>query len=250
MGQNFSIVLAFAAGAVIAGVGLPYINNASSTGGLDADKVKAIVRDVIKQEPRLIVESVQSLQNKDRNDRVAKASDALKNADVKKALFYDNDSPYTGPKDSKKVVVEFFDYNCPACKVQFGTLSDVAKKHTDVKIVFKEYPIFGPQSDVNAQIALAVNRIDRTKYFTFHEKMMKHQGRVNEAQALKFVTEIGLDAKKVKAESETDAVKAILSKHRDLGAKIIVQGTPTVVVGDKVFPHAVSMQDIRSGLNL
>lgn len=250
MNQKISLVLAFVAGAIVVGAGLPYISKNAAVGGLDTDQVKSIVRDVIKEEPRLIIESVQNLQNQERAARVAKASDALKDDAIREALFNDPKSPYVGPKDAKKVLVEFFDYNCPACKLQFTAIADLVKNHKDVKVVFKEYPIFGPQSDKNAQIALAVNKIDRSKYFEFHEKMFSHQGRIDEALALKFAKEVGLDPEKVKKEAGSDEVKAALAAHRDIGNKIIVQGTPTVVVGDTIFPHAISAQDIKSKLNL
>ncbi len=248
MNQNLSIALAFAAGAVIAGVGLPALNLGTSS--VNEDQVKAIVRQVIDEEPKLILDSVQKMQNQGRAQAQAEASKVLADEAVRQALFYNDKSPYAGPKDAKKVVVEFFDYNCPACKVQYTTLSQLLKEHKDVKVVFKEFPIFGPQSDKNAMIALAVNKIDRTKYVAFHEKMMTFQGRADETQALKFVKEIGLNVEEVKKEAASREVAQVLAMHRELGGKIKVQGTPTVIVGSEIVPHAVSMDDIRSKLKL
>lgn len=248
MKQNISLVLAFAAGAVLVGVGLPMISKGA--GGVDEESVKQIVRDVIANEPQLIVDSVRNMQNKDRAGKVAEASQALKDDDLKNAMYYNERSPFTGPKDSKKVVVEFFDYNCPACKMQYTALAELMKAHKDVKIVFKEYPIFGEQSDKNAMIALAVNRADPKKYIAFHEKMMTFQGRANEEQALGFVKEIGLDVEKIKADAASKEVADIIAMNRELGAKINAQGTPTVIVADEVVPHAVSMQDIKTKLKL
>lgn len=250
MKQNLSLVLAFAAGAALVGVGLPMISKSSGGTTIDEENVKSIVRQVIADEPQLIIDSVRNMQNKEQADKVAQASEALKDESYKEALYYNEKSPFTGPKDSKKVVVEFFDYNCPACKVQYSAIAELVKKHKDVKVVFKEYPIFGEQSDKNAAIALAVNHVDASKYVAFHEKMMTHQGRADEAQALAFVKEIGLDVDAVKKEAASKEVADILAMNRDLASKIQVQGTPTVIVADEVVPHAVSMQEIKAKLKL
>lgn len=249
MNQNISMVLAFAAGAVLVGVGVPMITKTAGV-GTDEESVKQIVRQVIKDEPQLIIDSVRNMQNKERADTVAKASEALKDDTYRDKLYYNDKSPFVGPKDGKKVVVEFFDYNCPACKVQYAAIAELVKTHKEVKVVFKEYPIFGAQSDKNAALALAVNRADPSKYIAFHEKMMTFQGRADEAQALKFIKELGLDVEKIQADAVSQDVAEILTMNRELASQIQVQGTPTVVVGDEVVPHAVSMQEIKTKLKL
>ncbi len=248
MKQNISLALAFVAGAALVGVGLPMVSK--SAGGVDEDSVKEIVRQVISDEPQLIVDSVRNMQNKERADTVAKASEALKDKGFRDQMYYNEKSPFIGPKDAKKVVVEFFDYNCPACKVQYAAIAELAKNHKDVKVVFKEFPIFGPQSEKNAAIALAVFRADGSKYIEFHEKMMTFQGRANEENALGFVKALGLDVEKIKADAASQDVKDVLAMNRELGSKIQVQGTPTVVVGDEVVPHAVSVQEMKVKLKL
>lgn len=248
MNKNISLLLAFAVGAIVTYTVTPMIGKSGDN--VTEDDVKGIVRNIIADEPQLILDSVRNMQEKGQKEAQAQASQVLKDDAVRQAMYYNEKSPYAGPKDAKKVVVEFFDYNCPACKVQYTTFSELIKKHKDVKVVFKEFPIFGPQSDKNAMIALAVNAIDRTKYIDFHEKMMMFQGRADEAQALKFVKEIGLNVEKVKAKAESKEVAEVLAMHRELGGKIKVQGTPTVIVADEVVPHAVSMQDLTNKLKL
>ena len=219
-----------------------------STASADEEAIKAIVRETIKQEPQLILDSVQAYQIKAQQEKTKAASNALKDPAVKKAVFNTKDAPFVGPEDSDKVVVEFFDYNCPACKMQFRELDKFLAERKDVKVIFKEYPIFGPQSETNAKIALAVSRLAPEKYFAFHSKMMGFEGRAAEKDALQFAKDLGLNPDKVKSESQSEEVAAILDADRELGAKLNLQGTPTLIVGEELVPHALGQAELTQRL--
>lgn len=235
-------------GSVIAGTGAAPVG--AGAGASDSETIKKIVREVIDQEPKLILDSVQKFQMAEQKKKTAGASDALKDEAVRAQLFNNADAPNHGPKDSKRVVVEFFDYNCGVCKQMFKGLETLAKKDPSLRIVFFEFPIFGETSDTNSKIALAVNRLHPEKYFDFHAKMMTNPARGTDAKtALGFVKELGMDADKVKAESEKKEVADILLATRALGEKLHVQGTPLLVIGDEIIPHALSPEDLATRVN-
>lgn len=231
-------------GSVVAATGNP----AMKGGAIDEQAVKKIVRDTIMEEPKLIMESVQKFQEDMRKQQAQGATDALKDPALRAAVYDATNAGTVGPQDSKRVVVEFFDYNCPACKAQFKMLSEVLAKDKTVRVIFHEYPIFGPQSETNSRIGLAVARLAPEKYFGFHEKMMSMQGRAAEADALKFAKELGLDVEKVKAEAAKPEVQKIITDNHALGDKLQIQGTPTLVVGDEVIPHAVPAEELTAKL--
>lgn len=230
-------------GSVVAGTGMP------SGGALpNADAMKQIVRDVIMEEPQLIMDSVQKFQMEAQKKAMQGASDMLKDSAIQKALYEDPNAAVVGNKDSKRTVIEFFDYNCGACKMMFKSIDTVLKKDKDLRVIFHEYPIFGPASDTNSKIGLAVWRLEPDKYYDFHVKMMTHEGRVDEKVALGIVKELGIDAAKVKAESEKKEVMDVIEANRELGQKLRIQGTPTLVVGDEIVPHALSPEDLEARL--
>lgn len=221
-----------------------------ASGGGDNESIKTIVREVIAQEPQLILDSVQKYQIAEQQKKAEKANDALKDAAVREQIFNNADAPNHGPKDSKRVIVEFFDYNCGVCKQMFKGLETLAKKDATVRVVFFEFPIFGETSDTNAKIALAVNRLYPEKYFDFHAKMMTNPARGTDAKvALGFAKALGMDADKVKAESEKKEVADILVANRALGEKLHVQGTPLLIIGDEIIPHALSPEDLEARVN-
>ncbi len=230
-------------GAVVASTG-------TTTGGsANKEQIEQIVRETIKNEGGLILEAVQNFQQKQQQQALQGANDALKDAEVQKLIYEDETVAFIGPEDSKKVVVEFFDYNCPACKMQFKALEEIARKDKDIKILFHEYPIFGPQSDRNSAIGLAVFHHYPDKYFAFHTKMMTHEGRVDEKGALDYAKGLGMDVSKITAYADSDAAKKTIADARTIGQKLSIQGTPTLIIGEEIVPHAADANTIEQKLS-
>ena len=229
-------------GAAVAATGL---GAGTGTGAMSRAEVETIIKEYIAANPAMIVESLQKWQQDQQQARVMGASEALKDPALKEAIYNDPNTPFIGPADAKAIVVEFFDYNCPACKVAFKAIDALYTKDRNVKIILKEFPIFGPQSDTNSKIGIAVHKLAPEKYFEFHRKMMTFEGRADEAQALKFVKEIGLDPEKVKAEIAKPEYAEIIAKDREIGARLNIQGTPTLIIGDEIVPHALDYQGLE-----
>lgn len=231
-------------GSVVAGTG-----TGASGAALDKDAVKAIVRDVINEEPKLILESVQKYQQEQQKQAQASASESLKDEAVRKEVFNTENAGVVGPKDSNKTVVEFFDYNCGACKMMFKGIETLVAKDKDVRVIFHEYPIFGAVSDANSKIGLAVERLYAEKYWDFHVKMMTHEGKTDEKVALDIAKGLGMDVEKLKAEAAKKEVADVIEANRKLGEKLHIQGTPTLVIGDEIIPHAMSPEELESRVN-
>lgn len=248
MSQTKTLIAAVV-GIVIGGAGATAMGLGGSGGSMSRAEVESIIREYISANPAVIVDSLQKWQEDQQKARVMGASEALKDPELRKAIYDNPDVPFIGPADAKAVIVEFFDYNCPACKMAFKAIDELRTKDKNVKILFKEFPIFGPQSDMNSKIGLAVHRLAPEKYFDFHTKMMHFEGRADEAQALVFVKEIGLDPEKVKAELAKPDYDAMIAKAREVGARLNVQGTPTLIIGDELVPHALDYQGLEDRIS-
>lgn len=231
-------------GSVVASTGL------GGTGATDKEAIRKVVREVIQQEPQLILESVDKYQNEQQRKQTSGAVEKLQDPEIRKALYENKDNADVGPKDTKKTIVEFFDYNCPVCKMQFKWLDAMHKEDSSIRMIFIEFPIFGPVSDQNSKLGLAVHRLYPDKYFTFHEKMMSVPGHGpgNNEPTYKFIKELGMDLEKVKAEAAKPEVAEIITFNRELGQKLQVRGTPMLIVGDDIIPHAAEADELKARL--
>jgi protein-disulfide isomerase len=57
-------------------------------------------------------------------------------------------SPVSGNPKGDVTVVVFFDYACGYCKKSVPELDALAAKDPNLRIVYKEFPILGPRSQV------------------------------------------------------------------------------------------------------
>ncbi len=67
---------------------------------------------------------------------------------------------------------------------------------------------------------------------------MRTKGLVNEAAAMKAAEKLGLDMEKLKADANSDEVKAEIQSTKQLAQKMGINGTPHFLVGDKAVGGA------------
>ncbi|HBM90842.1 MAG TPA: hypothetical protein DD400_03060, partial [Rhodospirillaceae bacterium] len=109
--------------------------------------------------------------------------------------------------------------------------------------VFKEYPILGTTSMNASKAALA--SVKQGKYLAFHEALMDAKGRLTEKNIFRTAEDIGLDIDKLKKDMESKEVKDALEANRKLGKKIGARGTPSFVIGDKLYPGALPVDQMK-----
>ncbi|MCP5368981.1 MAG: DsbA family protein [Hyphomicrobiales bacterium] len=206
-------------------------------------QVEEVVRDYLRRNPEVLVEAIRALQAKEEAAEQEKARQAI--VDRKDELLNDGYSPVGGNPDGDVTVVEFFDYRCGYCKRVFPSLQKLMKEDGNIRYVFKELPILGPDSVVAARAAMAVWTLDKTKYMAFHTAAMESRGALTEAKVLRLAKEAGLDAEAVaKAMKDPEVDKKFL-QTRHLAASLGITGTPAFVIGDTLVPGAVSIEALK-----
>lgn len=196
--------------------------------------IQTVVRDYLVKNPELLIEMSGELERRQAAAEEKARSEAIAaNAD---ALYRDDDLLVAGNPNGDVTIVEFSDYNCPYCRRAFGAVSKLIENDPNVRLVMKEFPIFGEQSIGAARVAIAAEKQGR--YFDVHAALLRAQGRASEESALRIAEKLGLDIEKLKADMNSDDVKKEIIETRKLGEALGIQGTPFYLVGDKVVPGA------------
>jgi len=133
-------------------------------------------------------------------------------------------------------VVEFFDYNCGFCRRAMPDVMKLVDNDDNVKIVFKELPIFGQESEDAAKGALAAGK--QGKYLEMRERLFSDTGKANKEKVLRIANEIGLDIPQLETDMESEDVQAALDEVRNLAQSLGLQGTPLYLIGDRTIPGA------------
>lgn len=207
---------------------------------LERTEIERLVRDYILNNPEIILEAVNRLQARQEAEQKARRQAALKqNADK---LYADPRAPTHGPADAPVALVEFFDYQCGYCKKILPDMVTLAESRDDLRIVFKEFPILGPLSEVAARAALAADK--QGAYFDYHRAIMGLRGQLTEQRLYDEAAALGLDVERLKADMADPAIAAYLESNRQLAQTLGVTGTPALVIGDELIPGAISYEQM------
>ena len=67
----------------------------------------------------------------------------------------DPDAPRHAPPGYDFTIVEYMDYQCPACGEANAVLRQLMAEDRKVRIIFRDIPVFGPASEKAARVAIA-----------------------------------------------------------------------------------------------
>lgn len=203
----------------------------------DRAAIEEIVRSYILENPEIIEEALIELQLRARERERQQMVEAVKaNAE---ALIGNPDAPTIGSPLSPLTIVEFFDYRCSFCHDTNAWLVEVLETHgEDVRVVFKEFPVLGPQSHEAAQAAIAVWNTQPDAYLAFHNALMGARGPLPGERINAIAAEAGVDVAAMRAGMQDEAIDAHIDDVRALAREIGITGTPFFIVGDHVIPGA------------
>ena len=220
---------------------------AEAQDALSAEQVEAIeqvIEDYILDNPEVILRAVQRLDEREREQAHADRRAAI--VENRDALYGDINSHVAGNPHGDVTVVEFFDYRCRYCRRSLEAVQAILGEDANVRIVFKEFPVLGPDSLVASRAAIVAQRQDPAKYFAFHRALMTARGVLDKDAVLQIAAEIGLDPERLGAAMDSPETTAVIERNYVLAGALGVDGTPTFISGDVVVPGAIDIDSFRA----
>jgi protein-disulfide isomerase len=149
-------------------------------------------------------------------------------------IFRSPTSFVAGNPNGDVSIVAFFDYNCPYCREGSPGLKKLVREDGKVRLVLKELPVLGPESEDVARIAQAA--IAQGKYLELHDRLFAEPGRATKDKALRIASALGLDAAKLEADMHSPGVEQAIAANKRLADHLEVEGVPFYLVGDRPLP--------------
>ena len=159
--------------------------------------------------------------------------------------------PLLGKTDAKYVFVEMFDYTCPHCRNTHHAIAGAQKKYgNDLAIFALPVPLENacnpsaagghPGACEMAKIAVAVWRLDPSKFQTFHNWMFQSQRTVSTARAF---AETLIDKERLKAELNSDVPGKYISRHVSLYQRVGSGQVPKLIFTNTTMQGEVNSTD-------
>lgn len=210
---------------------------------LTKSDVEAIVKQVITDNPELLIDSVQNYQKKRVVEETEKGAKAI--VERKTDILNDPDSPSIGNPKGDVTIVEFFDYHCGYCKQFLPVVTQLTNEDSKLRIVFKEFPILTEDSSLAARAALAVYSIDKSKYLAYHTLLMKSSTAFTEETLTEKAVSLGVDKEAFRQSFADPRWVHELAKNKELASALYITGTPAIIVGDELIPGVIPMKALQ-----
>ncbi|MDE0342493.1 MAG: DsbA family protein [Deltaproteobacteria bacterium] len=226
--------------ALVVGGAVPAMGADPATGQRSKEEIGEIIREYLLNNPEVIFEAAARHQEKQRQLQAQRDRALLKQH--RQALLADPDSFVGGNPDGDVTLVEFFDYRCGYCKRFAPALEKIKKDDPNVRVVYKEFPVLGPDSLRGAHAALAARKQGR--YLEFHEALMRVRGALDEGTLMKVARSVGLDVDRLRKDMKNPKIQDIIGKTRRLATALSINGTPAVIVGNQIARGAVPFAEL------
>lgn len=199
--------------------------------GGDRAATEAVVHDYLLDHGELLQQAMDRLQQRQAAAGIGQHRAAL-------------ETPYrgswAGAEHGDVTLVEFFDYACPYCRATNADVDRLLGEDPHLKVVWRELPVLGPDSQAAAFVSLGAARQGR--YRDFHARMFAI-GRPSETVIAEAVAQTG-----IRREGETPDARAELARNLELARLVNATGTPTFVVGEQVLQGSVGYDALKAAI--
>jgi len=207
-------------------------------------EIETIIKDYLLANPEILQEAAQALEERQKQAEDEQRKGGLvKNADQ---IFRDKSDHVAGNPEGNVTMVEFFDYNCPWCKKSFPDVMALMDADKNLKVVFKEFPILGPESEYATKAAIAAGK--QGKYLEMHKAMYQHEGRVTTEAVDEIAAGIGLNMDQLKIDMAKPETAKIISRNRGLAQALAINGTPAFIIDDQLFPGYLPKNELAEAI--
>lgn len=200
-------------------------------------ELEAIVKQTILDNPEIIPEAINRLQQREVEKLLASNRAAIETPFA---------GAWTGAKDGDVVLVEFFDFNCPFCRKSSADVERLLKEDPGLKVVFRDMPVLGPDSERFAMASLSAARQGR--YMAFYRQVFAGQGALSQERLIRSVRQAGLEEARVASDLGSKELQAEVEKNLSLGRALGLTGTPSYVVGNRILYGAVGYDELKQAI--
>ncbi|KKS70864.1 MAG: hypothetical protein A2835_02380 [Candidatus Niyogibacteria bacterium RIFCSPHIGHO2_01_FULL_45_28] len=175
------------------------------------------------------------------------------NKDVLGALVR-GDSIKIASDSAKVTIVEFSDYQCPACKSANPTIKQILNDYPGkVNFIYRHFPLSQHKNAIPASLA-AEAAGQQGKYWEMHDRIFDGQDTWKESSQAQdiftgFAKDLGLDVEKFNLDKSDNKFRDKINRDYQDGLTLGVNSTPTFFINGQKFPGALSYADFKTRID-
>lgn len=160
-------------------------------------------------------------------------------------------APTRGNADAKVTIVEFSDYQCPACKAAYQDVERIINEYGDqIYFVYRQFPLnIHKNAKVGAYAALAAGEQD--KYWDMHLKLFEKQEEWSDLanprdKFAEYAKEIGLDEAKFRDDMDSNEIFSTVETEITEGIKMGITSTPSFFINGQKYSGVLTYSQMKN----
>ncbi len=148
-----------------------------------------------------------------------------------------------GNPDASIVIMEYSDFQCPACKAYFPIIKQLMSEYSDdIAFVYRHYPLTSIHANAEPAARAAEAASIQGKFWEMHDKLFENQSewselstKLAEDKFAEYAEAIGLDIDKFKTDLDSKDTKERVRSDSQSALRAGLNSTPTFFIdGEKI----------------
>jgi len=163
-----------------------------------------------------------------------------------KDVAFDPAIPALGNPNGDVTIAEFVDYQCPICKLVFVELKKLMAEDKGIRLVMKDWPIFGDASRDAALMALSSG----SRYAQVVDALMTNQRALSPHRTDAILDAAGAASAGLRADmaGREPRLDALLARTQAQAGAFGLRGTPALVIGGKLYRRGMPVAELRQAV--
>lgn len=212
-----------------------------------------ILFDVIEENPEQFIEVVNRAARKSQQRQYEKQISEMQ-AEQEKELKdpkkpnLPEDRRLIGDANAKITIVEYADFQCPACRMAFDSLNEFKKKYKGrIQFFYKHMPLdFHKMAYLAAQYFEAIKLQDKEKALKFYNLVFENQKQMTGEVFLKKMAENAkVNIKRLQQDLNSEKVKQIIQDDMSEFQNFGFTGTPVIIINGVSLHGAQKIEELE-----
>jgi protein-disulfide isomerase len=156
-----------------------------------------------------------------------------------------------GDKNAKVIIIEYSDFECPACAIYSKFLNDAMNEFGEHAVfAYRHYPLNIHKNSTSAAWAAEAAGV-QGKFWEMHDRLFIYQDAWSKEENPeeiynKFAKDLGLDVEKFKADYQSDATHQNVELDRKSAKKNKLNSTPTIFINGQQINNPGTYEGFRT----
>jgi protein-disulfide isomerase len=141
-----------------------------------------------------------------------------------------------GNADARVTLVEYGDFECPACGQAYGTIKEAQHAFgPNLRFVFRHFPLRSSHPHALEAAKAAEAAAAQGRFWPMHDRLFQHQTRLDSDSLVEHARAIGLDLERFRTDLQGREAETRVREDLSSGNVSEVKGTPSLFINGERY---------------